>query len=105
LLDIEIKILKNIIPKVAANTFDIELSPGIHSVRVTCLDDGSDPLGSNIGTACVSVIVYGTDAGIGGGEISIAYGGSATVTFTFPEGPAVTTTPQIFDGATLQSLE
>ncbi len=92
-------------PKGAANTFNIELSPGLHTVRVTCLDDGGDPLGSDIGTACVSIIVYGTDAGIGGGELSIAYGGSDTVSFTVPEGPAETTVQQIFDGTTLQGLE
>ncbi len=92
-------------PKGAANTFNIELSPGTHSIRVTCLDDGGNPLGSDIGTACVSVVVFGTDAGIGGGEMSISYGGSGTISFNVPEGPAMTTVPQVFNGTTLRSLE
>ena len=93
-------------PKGAANTFNVELSPGLHTVKVTCLDDGGEPgVSDDIGTACVSVIVFGTDAGIGGGEIAIGLGGSATVSFDVPEGPATTTVPQNFNGSTLQQLE
>ncbi len=92
-------------PKGAANTFNVELSPGTHSIRITCLDDGGIPLGTNVGTACVSVVVFGTDAGIGGGEMSIAYGGSSVVSFTVSEGPATTTVPQTFDGTSLRNLE
>ncbi len=92
-------------PKGAANTFNVQLSPGTHTVRVTCLDDGGIPPGTDIGTACVSIVVYGTDAGIGGGEMAIPYGGSSSVSFTVPEGPATTTVIQNFNGTTLMGLE
>ncbi len=91
-------------PKGAANTFNVELAPGAHTVRITCLDDGGNPPGSDVGTACLSVVVYGTNAGLGGGERSIPYGGSVDISFTVPEGPAQGA-PVHFDGSTLRGLE
>ncbi|MBU0985351.1 MAG: hypothetical protein KKA42_15870, partial [candidate division Zixibacteria bacterium] len=71
------------------------------SVGITCLDDGGDPLGSDIGTACVTVVVYGTDSPVGGAGSApqIAYGGTAYVSFTVPSGPGVPTAPPIVTGA------
>lgn len=91
-------------PKGAANTFNVELAPGSHTVTIKCLDDGGNPPGSNIGTACLSVVVYGTNAGLGGGERSIPYGGSVDISFTVPEGSAQGA-PVHFDGSTLRGLE
>jgi hypothetical protein len=90
-------------PKGAANTFNVELAPGAHSVMVTCLDDGGDPLGSDIGTACVTIIVYGEDIAIGGGEMAIAYGGASNVGFDVPIGAATPKINQTFDGSTLKA--
>ena len=92
-------------PKGAANTFNIELSPGDHSITVTCLDDGGDPLGSDIGTACVTVVVFGESQAIGGGEMSIAYGGAATISFYVSEGPVSAKVNRVFNGASLRGLE
>jgi hypothetical protein len=91
-------------PKGAANTFNVDLSPGNHSVTITCLDDGGEPLGADIGTVCVSIVIYGGPA-IGGDEILIAYGGSADVGFYVPEGPAAATVNRLFDGSSLRDAE
>ena len=89
-------------PKGAANTFNRELEPGGHSVEITCLDDGGDPgLPDDIGTACVTVIIFGNEV-IGGSGLEIALGGTATVGFTVPAGD---TAPPFFrriDGSGLQ---
>ncbi len=92
-------------PKGAANTFNVQLSPGDHSITVTCLDDGGNPLGSDIGTACVTVVVFGESQAIGGGEMAIAYGGSQTISFYVSEGPASAKIHQSFDGSSLRGLE
>ena len=91
-------------PKGAANTFNVELRPGPHSATVTCLDDGGDPLGSNIGTACIWIVIYGGEM-IGGRELDIAYGGSETVGFEVPIQDEVPPFPGTIDGSTLQKLE
>ena len=92
-------------PKGAANTFNVELSPGDHSITVTCLDDGGDPLGSDIGTACVTVVVFGENQAIGGAEMGIAYGGSQTIPFYVSEGPVSAKIYRKFDGSSLRGLE
>ena len=92
-------------PKGAANTFNVELSPGNHTVTVTCLDDGGEPLGTDIGTACVIVVVFGEDQAIGGGEMGIPYGGSQMVSFYVSEGPTSAKIHQVFDGSTLRDAE
>jgi protocatechuate 3,4-dioxygenase beta subunit len=92
-------------PKGAANTFNVELSPGDHSITVTCLDDGGDPLGSDIGTACVTVVVFGENQAIAGAEMGIAYGGSQTIVFYVSEGPASAKIYRKFDGSSLRGLE
>ncbi len=92
-------------PKGAANTFNIELSPGSHTVTVTCLDDGGDPLGSDIGTACVTIVVFGENQGLGGGELSIPYGGSGPVSFYVPEGAGAPKINRSYDGSSLRGLE
>ncbi len=93
-------------PKGAANTFNVELSPGGHSVTITCLDDGSVPPGNDIGTVCVYITVYGESVNlIGGGEAGIRFGGSYTFGFTVPEGPVMSGIPNTFDGSSLQHLE
>jgi uncharacterized repeat protein (TIGR01451 family) len=91
-------------PKGQANTFNIDLRPGPHSATVTCLDDGGDPLGSDIGTACIWIVIYGGEA-IGGDELSIAWGGSQTVGFEVPIQDDVPPFPVNIDGSSLQKLE
>jgi len=86
-------------PKGSANTWNRELEPGPHTVTIVCLDDGGDPLGSDVGTACVNVVVYGTNVALGGGAPSIPYGGSATISFEVPEGPAAANLQRLYDGA------
>jgi hypothetical protein len=91
-------------PKGAANTFNIELSPGGHSATITCLDDGGDPLGSDVGTACIWVVIYGGET-IGGDELWIDYGGTATVGFDVPVQETAPPFPKVIDGSSLQHLE
>jgi hypothetical protein len=86
-------------PKGTANTWNRELEPGAYVVTITCLDDGGVPPGTDIGTSCVNIVVYGTAVAIGGGAPSIAYGGSATVSFEVPEGPAAAKLNRLYDGA------
>jgi len=88
-------------PKGKANTFNRELSPGDHTVRVQCVDDGSVPPGNDIGTACVNIVIYGTQAQIGGGEMSIPYGSSQTVSFNVPESNDVPGFIWQYDGGSL----
>ena len=90
-------------PKGQANTFNVRLSPGDHSVTITCLDDGGDPPGSATGTACVWVTVYSET--ITGSEESIAYGSTATVSFTVPTQATVPAFPKVIDGSSLKHLE
>lgn len=92
-------------PKGAANTFNVELSPGDHTITVTCLDDGGEPLGSDIGTACVTAVVFGESQAIGGGEMAIPYGGSQTISFYVSEGPVSAKIHRTFNGASLRGLE
>lgn len=87
-------------PKGAANTFNTELRPGGHSVTITCLDDGGVPPGSDIGTACVTIVIYGNQV-IGGSGLSIAYGGSSTVGFDVPVGDTAPPFNKIIDGSLL----
>ncbi len=91
-------------PKGAANTFNVELSPGNHTVTVTCLDDGGEPFGTDIGTVCVNIVIYNGPA-IGGDELRIAYGASTDVGFYVPEGPAAAKIFRTFNGASLRGLE
>ena len=91
-------------PKGQSNTFNLSLTPGSHSVTITCLDDGGNPLGSDIGTACLTVTIYGNQT-IGGSELSIAYGGSADVGFVVPEQQSVPPFPKVIDGSSLRGLE
>lgn len=91
-------------PKGQANTFNITLPPGSHTVTVTCLDDGGDPLGTNVGTVCVWVTVFGEEQ-IGGGEEYIDYGASLKVGFVVPEQAAVPIFPRVIDGSSLQDRD
>lgn len=91
-------------PKGAANTFNIELSPGPHSATITCLDDGSDPPGNDIGTACIWVVIFGGEP-IGGDVLEIPYGGTATVGFIVPQQETAPPFPKVIDGSSLQHLE
>ncbi len=88
-------------PKGMYNTFNVKLDPGSHTVTITCLDDGGNPLGSDVGTACVTVVVYGADSPVGGAgsSPSIDYGASAEVSFEVPAGPGTPTAPPVVTGA------
>lgn len=86
-------------PKGASNTFDVELSPGSHSVTVTCVHDEVPP-----GTVCVTVIVFGTEV-IGGTQREVDLGQSISISFTVPEGTSVVGMPNSFDGSSLRDLE
>jgi hypothetical protein len=68
------------------------------------LDDGGDPLGSDIGTACIWVVIFGGET-IGGDELWIDYGGTATVGFDVPEQETAPPFPKVIDGSSLQHLE
>lgn len=94
-------------PKGAANVFNMELEPGNHTITVRCLDDGADPRGSdplNPGTVCVTAVVVGTDAGLGGGLVEVPYGTEKHFTITVPEGPAQGA-PIYFDRSSFRGLE
>lgn len=91
-------------PKGQVNTFNVDLRPGPHSATVTCLDDGGEPLGYDIGTACIWIVIYGGEM-IGGDEMDIAYGGSQTVGFEVPIQDDAPPFPAIIDGSSLQKLE
>ncbi len=88
-------------PKGYHNTVDLKLDPGNYTVTIICLDDGSDPPGNDIGTACVEVVVYGEDSPVGGAGSApeIPYLGSAAVTFNVPSGPGTPTVPPSADGS------
>ncbi|MBD3331545.1 hypothetical protein GF356_01740, partial [candidate division GN15 bacterium] len=86
-------------PKGAANTFNVELAPGSHTVTITCLED---EVGG--GTVCVTVIVFGTEV-IGGMERNIPEGSSQTFSFTVPTGTTVMGMPNTYDGSSLKHME
>jgi hypothetical protein len=72
-------------------------------VTITCLDDGGDPPGSATGTACIWVTAYSEP--ITDSEESIAYGTTATVSFTVPTQGTVPPFPKVIDGSSLKHLE
>jgi len=93
-------------PKGNANTFNVELSPGGHSVIVTCLDDGGEPgVADDIGTACATVVIYGTQTDIGGGEMAIALSATQNIGFVVPSSANPPALNKVYDGRTLQGLE
>jgi len=92
-------------PKGYENTWDAELDPGVtYTVTVTCVDDGGTPLGSDVGTACITVIVFGATV-IGGGERRIDYQASIPISFEVPATDAAPGVGRTFNGATLKHLE
>jgi len=91
-------------PKGESNTFDRDLLPGRHTVTITCLDDGTDPPGGDVGTACIWVIIYGGEA-IGGDEVWIDYGRSEEVDFVVPTQASAPPFPRVIDGSSLRHLE
>ncbi len=93
-------------PKGNANTFNVELSPGGHSVTVTCLDDGGEPgVADDIGTACATLVIYGTQTDIGGGELAIGLAATQDIGFTVPASANPPALNKVYDGRTLVGLE
>jgi len=92
--------LLGVTPKGTSNTWDRELRPGGYAVRIVCLDDGGDPLGDDVGTACLNITAYGEDVSIdGGGAPRIDYGQTVTLYFVITYGQATSGSNQYYDGS------